>query len=529
MFPIVVNDGQTPFPDEDIFYIICKEGIYLKKRLGVMESIAPVKNISILESVNAMAKMHIKKIPATKFQQIINFFKEVYKEYFAEAIVLIFYNQETKKYRIICPKQEVSGAGADYTKGMIIEGYDMIGTVHSHAAMSAFHSGIDDDDEKSFDGLHITLGNMKDDYISISASIVANGYRVIVSPNEYINKLVMTVDIDEEVKVPYAKTWKWDHDKKKMVQLETTGKYYTRRNFDQRFEIQLSKDPKFNPAWMNLVEKKTFTPFNYKTYNRGWADGWYGHNAHYGDSSYWKNWSGHHNTKGPVQTKLPMVVKSDDKESVDEDNKLIQVLENLYDHEKKTVAKWVLDQIDGDSSDLIKESLGEDNNDLVHYECIQCQNKITVDESDTSTGEAFCPICKTDDYLLEITATEMMMGESAPSDEEIEESGLGMIECKTCHSSFTKDFLINGECPTCGTVLVPEEHPSNQEISEEILKTDSGAYLDPEREAIEKALEADQDVERIPLPDQDTIPINKKPRKPGVFANLFNKRRKYKR
>jgi len=80
MFPIIVNDGQTPFPEDDIYYIVCKEGVYLKKRLGVMESIAPVKQISILDGIETMAKMHIKKIPATKAQQVINFFKAVYKE-----------------------------------------------------------------------------------------------------------------------------------------------------------------------------------------------------------------------------------------------------------------------------------------------------------------------------------------------------------------------------------------------------------------------------------------------------------------
>ncbi len=55
MFQVIVNDGTTEFPDDDIYYIVCKEGVYLKKRLGVMESIAPVKNISILNSIKTMA------------------------------------------------------------------------------------------------------------------------------------------------------------------------------------------------------------------------------------------------------------------------------------------------------------------------------------------------------------------------------------------------------------------------------------------------------------------------------------------
>jgi hypothetical protein len=578
MFQIVINDGQTPFPNDDIYYIICKEGVYLKKRLGVMESVAPVKNISILKSVNAMAKMHIRKIPATKAQQVINFFKAVYEEYYGEAIVLLFYNQKTKQHKIVCPKQEVSGGGADYNKAIVIDGWDMIGTIHSHASMSAFHSGIDDKDEESFDGLHITFGNMRDDDISVSASIVANGYRVIVDPREYINQMVLTVDVDEEEKIPYAKTWKWDAKQKKMVQVETAGRFYTRRKFDQRYQVQLSKDPKFDPNWMELVEKKVWTS-TYKSGRQGkpWYEGWYGHDAGYGVGSYWKNWRGHQNTKGPVQKNLPVVVKPDDTKVVDESAKMWQVLDNLTDSEQKTVLEWAMEQLDGDASDLIKESLGEDNDDLIHYHCVNCEGKFTIDES---SSDACCPKCGIDDYLIEISATEMMAdNDSQPSDEEIEVNGFGMIECKTCNSSFTKDFLVNGECPTCQTVLVPEEHPSNnqtfdtdyeddgfiqcprcmrhfarvslhfdnhckfcdyefdpyevlssgittEEVNEEISKSDSGAYLDPDRDAIEKAAAADEDVERIPVPGQDSVPINKRQRKRGVFASLFKRNKK---
>lgn len=569
MFPIIVNDGQTPFPEDDIYYIICKEGVYLKKKLGVMESIAPVKTISILKSIETMAKMHVRKIPATKAQQIINFFKAVYKEYYGEAIVLLFYNQELKKYKIICPKQEVSGGGADYNKAIVIDGWDMIGTIHSHAAMSAFHSGIDDKDEESFDGLHITFGNMRDDDISVSASIVANGFRVIVDPRDYINQMFLTVDIDEEEKIPYAKTWKWDVTKKKMVEVQTSGRYYTRKKYDQRYKVQLSKDPKFDPKWMELVEKKTWKS-NYKTSKPGkWYDGWYGHDAGtgYGVGSYWKNWNGH-NTKSPVQSKLPVVVKPGDKKVVDQRPKLLKQLESLNDYDKKVALKWALDLLEGDASDLIKDSLGEDNDDLIHYECINCQGKFTVDES---TSDACCPKCGVDDYLLEITATEMMMDDSQ-SDEEIEVDGVNMIECKTCNSSFTKDFLVDGECPTCQTILIAKEQPSDtyvsedgfvqcpsckryfarvslhfdnhcqfclyefdafevqtagittEEVAEEVAKIDSGAYLDPDREAVEQSITADEDVERIPVPGQESLPINKKRKKPGVFASLFQRR-----
>ena len=545
MFPVIVNDGQTPFPDDDIYYIVCKEGVYLKKKLGVMESIAPVKNISILKSIETMATMHIKKIPAIKVQQIINFFKAVYKEYHAEAIVLLFYNQNTKKYKIICPHQEVSGAGADYSKGIVIEDYDMIGTIHSHASMSAFHSGIDDTDEKNFDGLHITFGNMRDDDISVSASIVANGFRVIVDPRDYINQMEMTVNIDEEEKVSYAKSWKWDVNLKKMVEIQTAGRFYTRRNFDQRFKVRLSKDPKFDPKWMDLVEKKTYS---YKTATVGanWWDGWYGHDSGYGEGSYWKNWRGHQNTKGvkpitPGTANLPVVVKPKENLLIPsgkpttnnpcdacafQHHKFIPSLDKLPESAKQDIIDWALDQLDKDANYTMSGSL-DDVDELVHYHCINCQEKFTVDESENSTGEACCPKCGVDDYLMEISAIEMMMEgsiESTPSDEEIEVDGLGMIECKNCNSSFTKDFLVNGECPTCHVILVAKNYLENTEdILHNQSNSDSGDYLDPDRDAIEKAIAADQDLERIPVPGQ-AQPINKQ-RKSGIFASMFKRKK----
>ena len=200
MFPIFINDGKNEVPEDDIFYIICKEGVYLKKRMGVMESMAPVQNISILESVQATARMHIVPIPGPLFAKVMSFFRAVYKEHRSEAIVLIFYNEKTDAYKIFPPYQKVNFGTVDYNKGIQLDGWQMIGTIHSHASMSAFHSGVDDDDEKNFDGLHITIGDNDDDEPSISASIVANGSRFMIDPLDYVEDLQITVDIDNTEK-----------------------------------------------------------------------------------------------------------------------------------------------------------------------------------------------------------------------------------------------------------------------------------------------------------------------------------------
>lgn len=472
MFPVIINDGQTPFPDDDIFYIVAKEGIFLRKKLGVMVSIAPVKNISILESVQTSAQMNIKKIPAKTAQQIINFFKAVYKEHYAEAIVLLFYNLEEKKYKVVCPVQEVSGGAADYSKAITIDGYDMIGTIHSHAGMSAFHSGVDDDDEKSFDGLHITFGNMNDDDISVSASIVANGHRVMVKPEDYINNFIRTVDINETVKVPYASTYKWDKDKKKMVPIKT-NKFYNKHKFDQRYQVKLARDPGFPADWMKKVSKKSYV------YARGgaggnWYDGWYGHGSYY-DPKYWRGWQGHGvqqtgkqknipgvsvGTSGALvpaktPTKVSDITKKTKPSPCDDCNfknhKINMMLDSLDDKKKKAILAWAIEELEGQTKDKLAESV--DAEELSYYYCFGCSESFSFDESGDTA--ACCPNCNTDEHLIEIEASDMLTDDPDTYEEEKSSS---MLKCPECASSFTKEFLNDGMCPICGAKVLDETY-----------------------------------------------------------------------
>ncbi len=257
MFKVVLNDGQTEMPDDDIYYIIGKEGVYLKKKLGVMESIAPVKNISILESVASSAQMHITAIPGKWIAKTMSFFREIYKEYRSEAIVLLFYNEATGHHKIIPPTQKVAGAACDYDKGITIEGYTMIGTIHSHGNMSAFHSGTDDADEEHFDGLHMTFGDLDEEYPSISASIVSNGFRQMIEPSTYIEDLVCMAETNAVDDKPVRTVYRWV-DGKLTEDEESTSTYsYSWKKFDRRYDIMCSDhDRIFNKKWMKMVEER---------------------------------------------------------------------------------------------------------------------------------------------------------------------------------------------------------------------------------------------------------------------------------
>ena len=189
MFPIYVCDDQFQMPDDPICYIIAKNGVFIKKSTGIVNSLTKVKQISFLEELTQTASIDIPKIPSKLVGHVIGFFRDVYDEYKSEAAVLLYYNQENKQFRIHAPKQTVSAASVNYKpeneNGP--EGYVLLGTIHSHANMSAFHSGTDVHDEEDFDGLHITFGRMANQNIDMCSSIAINGHRVPIPPDKYLD------------------------------------------------------------------------------------------------------------------------------------------------------------------------------------------------------------------------------------------------------------------------------------------------------------------------------------------------------
>ena len=185
---IYINNG-VDIPQDETCYIIAKGGIYLKKKLDLIESLTPVDKISLLEDIPTFAKINIPIISTKMFGNILGFFKEVYRLYKSEAIVLLFYNKNKKSYKVFVPEQEVSRASLSYETTKTIKDHILIGSIHSHGSMTAFHSGTDVGDEAKFDGLHLTIGKVDETLFDVCGSIAVNGMRVPISPEDYIHGL----------------------------------------------------------------------------------------------------------------------------------------------------------------------------------------------------------------------------------------------------------------------------------------------------------------------------------------------------
>jgi len=529
MFNVFVNDGTREMPDDDILYIVCKEGIYLKKKLGIMESITPVDSISTLKSIEMMAQMHIKPIPAYQFAQVESFFRAVYEEYRSEAIVLLFYNEEKKTYKIVPPSQKVSAGGLSYNRAITVDGYIMVGDIHSHGSMSAFHSGVDDKDEESFDGLHITIGNCNSEQVSISASIVSNGHRFLVEPSDYVNRLVLTKDIDEEIEKPYSVIYMWDKKQNKMVP-KPAAKTYKVRRYDKRYEVVVSKKFKtFDKNWMKLVEKEVFRPVttqwqNWRQNISGRAPGW----PSQFDESIWETYHSQ-NAKKQIKKQLPTKPITFPPHTQNNGDGAFEEIINEPEFNPCKDCAFKEYKIDM----LMEELSYADNDDdtVDTYECLQCYSVF-------STPEAMpvCPNCKVDDFLVLLDSDENEL--------EAEEEAMEWYQCKKCEVVFdstsdsplcphchSDDFLIQLQyntvsddkpeetykykCPHCASEMNTLNDGNECPFCKQKIDVKKST-----KEILKAAHEADTELERLPIPGQKQKPINKK-KKRGIFKTMF--------
>ena len=108
--------------------------------------------------------LSIEKLPEEFLYRAHQFFRQVYKKHSSEANIVYFYHPETKEYKEYVPVQEVGGARVKYAipdevyKEFHDSGFIEAGTIHSHPDFKASQSSVDHNDEKVFDGWHITIG-----------------------------------------------------------------------------------------------------------------------------------------------------------------------------------------------------------------------------------------------------------------------------------------------------------------------------------------------------------------------------------
>ena len=173
-----------------------KGKIYTRLQAGPLSALVP---ISVKEEQDIRTGFNGKKMsifgPNSIWQQILSFLKWSYDETKSETVVHLFYHNELGWYPMVLPqkgytrmtindlpdhpKYEETMKRLDKryhqpdSKGVQVG--PKFGTVHHHCSSSAFQSGVDTNDEKTMDGIHITVGNLDKEKFSIHGRISCRG------------------------------------------------------------------------------------------------------------------------------------------------------------------------------------------------------------------------------------------------------------------------------------------------------------------------------------------------------------------
>lgn len=183
MFPVYLKEDGFEEPEDPIYYLVTRDGLFQVKRNSLFHARTRVRGLSWLMPEHEAARLRLPPIPASVLGEIVAFFQEVFYVHRAEAVVLLYFNQEAGRYELKIPKQQVAGGHCRYEIGPTPSGWLRVGTIHSHASADAFHSELDDEDERHDDGLHMTVGNLDGD-VSLVCSLVVDGRRFALKPSE---------------------------------------------------------------------------------------------------------------------------------------------------------------------------------------------------------------------------------------------------------------------------------------------------------------------------------------------------------
>jgi hypothetical protein len=157
-------------------FVVARDGLYLRKRslLGVSQT--KVERVAHLPAEREYVDYALPKVPADLMARVVGFFRAVYRERKTEALVLLLWRDGS--FDLVVPEQKVTAASVrfDLADGDLPAGSRLVGTIHSHGALGAFASSVDEDDEAELDGLHIVVGDL-DRRPAYAAALVVDGVR----------------------------------------------------------------------------------------------------------------------------------------------------------------------------------------------------------------------------------------------------------------------------------------------------------------------------------------------------------------
>lgn len=197
-FPVVLKQVERFKPPAKLYYLVASNGVFQVRDTEAYRAVTRVQDgIPELLAEGERVEFRFPRLRAPLLEDVLGFFDEVYRRYGGEAIVILFYNAQTREFRVGVPPQTITGTRdrwgewrahyrLDYGAALRPGGFLRFGTIHSHANLPAYASHVDCEDERFEDGLHVVFGSLDSNELSRSASFVANGLRFRVEPEQIL-------------------------------------------------------------------------------------------------------------------------------------------------------------------------------------------------------------------------------------------------------------------------------------------------------------------------------------------------------
>ena len=137
MLPIYLKDRDFTAPDDPIYYLLTRDGLFLVKRTPFLRPWCRPRH-PLAGTAEPGIKLTAPPLPADLLLQALAFFRAVYSRYQSEAVVLLAWRPATRTYELVIPHQTVGGGHCDYQVRDFPAGLTRLGTIHSHAG----HRGL---------------------------------------------------------------------------------------------------------------------------------------------------------------------------------------------------------------------------------------------------------------------------------------------------------------------------------------------------------------------------------------------------
>ncbi len=237
LFPIIAADESAVEEVSLPAFLVARDGLYLRKRSLLGLSQVQVDEVAHLPAAREYLEYALPKVPASLMGQVIGFFRAIWSRQRSEALALLTWDGES--FGLVIPEQRAGAASVKHrlAPAELPTGARMVGSIHSHGALSAGASLTDEIDEADFDGVHVVVGDIHDRRPSYSAVIAVDGRRFgcrtslvferprrfTVPPAEWLERVKPIVTTPKKVKANgHAKsngkapsmeaTWTW-HDR----------------------------------------------------------------------------------------------------------------------------------------------------------------------------------------------------------------------------------------------------------------------------------------------------------------------------